>query len=123
MAELVAEETEDKRREQKPKDTWRIRKEEFLNKLAASPDFARLICLGDKLSNMRDMLLDYEELGDKLWDKFNNNNMIDHAWYYKNVVEELGKPNKERDFIVDFELSETKEYSELRSLVEEIFGK
>ena len=123
VAELVAEETEDKRREQKPKDTWRIRKEEFLNKLAASPDFARLICLGDKLSNMRDMLLDYEELGDKLWDKFNNNNMIDHAWYYKNVVEELGKPNKERDFIVDFELSETKEYSELRSLVEEIFGK
>ena len=122
ICELVSEETENKRRKERPENTWRIRKEEFLEKLSKAPDFARIITLADKLSNMRDMLIDYQELGEKLWNKFNNKNKEDHAWYYKSVVEELGKPNKEKDFIVSFELSETEEYKELRELVNAIFG-
>ncbi len=121
ICELVAEETENKRRTDRPEDTWRIRKAEFLEKLSKASDFARAITLADKLSNMRDMRVDYKELGEELWKKFNNNNKEDHAWYYKSVVEELGKPNKERDYIVGIEISETEEYKELKRLVSEIF--
>ena len=51
---LVESETEDKRAELPPEDTWRIRKEESLEELASCGDRdVLMLWLGDKLSNMR----------------------------------------------------------------------
>ena len=122
VRDYVADETENKRHDKKAEDTWRIRKEEFLEKLKNASDFSRTITLADKLSNLRDMYVDYKELGEELWNKFNNKNKDDHAWYYQSIVEELSKPNKEHDFIVNYELCKTEEYKELKQLVSEIFG-
>ena len=54
VRELVSSETEDKRADLPPSDTWRIRKEESLSVLRNTNDVGVLmVWLGDKLANMR----------------------------------------------------------------------
>ena len=124
ISNLVAEESENKRRDKKAETTWKIRKEEFLNKLEKGSEYGKLIALADKLSNMRDMVVDNEELGEELWNRFNNKKKEDHAWYYKKVVEIIGGGLLGRDFEEEDRepICEMKEYKELRELVEKVFG-
>ena len=119
----VAEETENKRRDKKARDTWRIRKEEFLKMLSKAEDYPRIITLADKLSNMRDMKVDYQELGDGLWLKFNNNNVSDHAWYYRRVAKELARNVECEHINKNYPVYDNPEYEELVDLIEEVFGK
>ena len=54
VRELVESETEDKRADLPPADTWRIRKEESLAFLkSTNDDEVLMVWLGDKLANMR----------------------------------------------------------------------
>ena len=50
---------------------------------------AKMITLGDKLSNMRSTAQDYLTLGDKLWERFNEKNKSSHGWYYWGMAEGL----------------------------------
>ena len=69
VADLVASETENKRKEQKASSTWRIRKEESLAELRDSKDPAvKILWLGDKLSNMRAFYRAWKKNGDALWE-------------------------------------------------------
>jgi 5'-deoxynucleotidase YfbR-like HD superfamily hydrolase len=71
-----------------PKADWRPRKETYLAHLAlASPD-AVLVSAADKLDNARALLLDYQELGEALWGRFNAPR-DGTLWYYREVVEVL----------------------------------
>ena len=59
VKELVSSETENKREELPPEETWRIRKQESLEKLKATDDMDVLVLwLGDKLSNKSKSHLD-----------------------------------------------------------------
>ena len=88
--ELVLHETEDKRPTIPPEDTWQVRKEESLAVLAASDDPAvKMLWLGDKLSNIRDLRRSYEKVGAAAFDLFNNVNPLAHKWYYGSVLELL----------------------------------
>ena len=90
VAGIVAGESEDKREGRPAADTWELRKQEALDHLAASEDEAVLmVCLGDKLSNMRAMERDYVELGEALWDRFNQKDPARHAWYYTSIADIL----------------------------------
>ena len=53
VAELVSHESEDKMHHISASDSWKIRKEAFLNHLSNTPIEAKIIYLSDKLSNMR----------------------------------------------------------------------
>ena len=111
VAALVAGESEDKREEMPAEATWRTRKEETVEHLKAAGDPAvKLICLGDKLSNMRAIHRDFEELGDALWERFNQKDPAQHAWYYRSLTEVL-KP--------DF--AETTAWRELAMHVDAVF--
>ena len=46
---------------------------------------SKLICLGDKLSNLRQMAKDFDEVGDKLWDRFNQKDVSQIGWYYGSI--------------------------------------
>lgn len=69
IAELVAEETENKRQDQPSDQTWRTRKEETIQSLKEASIEAKIVALGDKLSNMRSIDRDYEAIGDALCQK------------------------------------------------------
>ncbi len=82
VADLVAAESENKREDLPTEDTWLIRKQETIKHLSEAGPEIKMIALGDKLSNIRAMTRDYERIGEKLWEKFNNMNPKDQGKYY-----------------------------------------
>lgn len=90
VAELVSSESENKRENLPSSDTWKIRKQETVNRLKnESSKEAKMIALGDKLSNIRAIWRDYNTIGDKLWERFNQNDPHEILWYYGAVAESL----------------------------------
>lgn len=87
VAFLVSSETENKRRDQKASDTWKIRKEESIEFLKNSKDInVKILWVSDKLANMRSIYRTYMRIGDKLFESFNNKNKEDHKWYYQEII-------------------------------------
>ena len=86
VAELVAAETENKREDLPPEDTWRIRKEESLVDLENSDRDAKILWVSDKLSNMRSFYRMFKRQGKAFWDAFHQNDPAQQAWYYANIV-------------------------------------
>lgn len=110
VAALVGSETEDKRADLPPASTWRIRKEESLQVLKDAQDIAVLmVWLGDKLANMRSFYREWKQEGDAMWQKFNQKDPAQQAWYYSTITE-LTKP-----------LSAYPAWLEYKTLTERIF--
>jgi (p)ppGpp synthase/HD superfamily hydrolase len=66
--------------------TWRERKQRYIDNLeAASPQVCR-VSLADKLANVRSMLRDHREVGERLWTRFNAGpeNIV---WFYESLAE------------------------------------
>lgn len=112
VAALVASESEDKRRDIAPEHSWQTRKEEALEQLKHASRNVKLISLSDKLSNMRDMKFDFDEIKDELWERFNQRDPAAHAWYYRSV----------RD-ICKADFKETPAWQEYARLIDEVFEK
>ena len=112
VRELVETETEDKRADLPPEDTWRIRKEESLSVLKNAEDVAVLmVWLGDKLANMRAIYRDFKLEGNAMWQRFNQKDVNEQAWYYRSIVELTER------------LSYTSAWLEYKTLTELVFGK
>ena len=88
VAELVKAESENKRKGIPEDATWKIRKTETIKEMKTAPIDAKMICLGDKLSNARAIVRDYEAVGEKLWERFNAS-PEEIAWYYTSMTEAL----------------------------------
>ena len=87
IATLVASETEQKRPELPPTETWYIRKEESLAELRNSEDRGvRILWLADKLANMRSLARLYELEGISMWGRFNQDDAQLQAWYYLSAL-------------------------------------
>ena len=87
VRELVESETEDKRADLPPNDTWRIRKEESLAVLKNTDDIAVLmVWLGDKLANMRSFYRMFKAEGEAMWQRFNQKDAAQQAWYYRSIA-------------------------------------
>jgi myo-inositol-1(or 4)-monophosphatase len=88
VRELVESETENKREHMSPADTWRIRKEETLAVLKNTDDIGVLmVWLGDKLANMRAIYRSWKEEGDAMWQRFNQKDINEQAWYYNTIID------------------------------------
>ena len=112
VRELVESETEDKRADLPPSDTWRIRKEESLAVLKNTDDIGVLmVWLGDKLANMRSIYRSWKLEGDAMWQKFNQKDVNEQAWYYFSIVKLTER------------LSDTSAWLEYKKLTELVFGK
>ena len=110
--ELVRSETEDKREELPPAQTWRVRKEESLAMLKNAEDIAVLmVWLGDKRANMRSIYRDFKVEGIQMWQRFNQKNVNEQAWYYRSIVKLTER------------LSDTSAWLEYKTLTELVFGK
>ncbi|MDA2935157.1 HD domain-containing protein [Acidobacteria bacterium AH-259-D05] len=69
-----------------PKPPWKERRNEHLAHLREESPSTRLVYAADKLHNAREILRDYQKLGEKLWDRFNAGKE-DQLWYYRSLVE------------------------------------
>lgn len=92
-------------------DSWHSRKQAAIDRLAKAPRDAKIVALGDKLSNMRAITRDYEAMGDELWKIFHAKNPSDHMWHYRGLANSLS------------ELADTAPYKEFVKLVDHVFGK
>ena len=111
VQELVASETEDKRADLPAADTWRIRKEESLEVLKNTEDLGVLmVWLGDKLANMRAIYRDWKIEGHAMWQRFNQTDVTEQAWYYRSVAKLTER------------LSHTSAWLEYQTLTELVFG-
>lgn len=104
VADLVAEESEDKSK------SWRERKGHTIAHLRQASREAKILTLADKLSNIRSMARDYLLKGEALWERFRVKEKSLHAWYYLSVKEALS------------ELSDTPQYQEYEELCRRVFG-
>ena len=112
VRELVESETEDKRADLPPEDTWRIRKEETLAVLKNTDDIGVLmVWLGDKLANMRAIYRNWKAEGDAVWQRFHQKNVSEQAWYYSSIAKLTER------------LSDTSAWLEYKTLTELVFGK
>ena len=112
VRELVSSETEDKRADRPPEETWRIRKEESLNVLKNTDDLGVLmVWLGDKLANMRSIYRDFKVEGVQMWQRFNQTDVSEQAWYYRSIVDLTKR------------MSDTSAWLEYKTLTELVFGK
>ncbi len=90
IAKLVEAESENKRRDLPPQETWMLRKMETLEFLRNEADReAKILALADKLSNMRAIHRDQKSEGDKLWERFNEKRKERHGWMYRQVADAL----------------------------------
>ena len=109
VAELVVHES-DIEIEGNASDTWHARKQHAIDHLAQAPYDAKIVAMGDKLSNMRAIALDYTMIGDKIWNRFHVTDPKEHAWHYRGLLASLS------------DLKETFAYQEFDYLVNLIFG-
>ena len=69
---LIQSDSENKREELPPEETWKIRKQETIEYLKNKADRKeKIIAISDKLSNIRSIYHDYERIGDELWNRYN----------------------------------------------------
>ena len=102
VADLVAAQSEDKRR------TWKERKQATIERLASASREEKLLCLADKLSNLRSTTADYLLKGEAVWLKFRMRDKKEHEWYYRGVLEQLSDLSGEPAY---------EEYKELLALL------
>ena len=70
-----------------------------------------MVWLGDKLANMRAIYREWKVVGDKIWQKFNQKDKSEQAWYYTSIVNLTSK------------LSNYSAWIEYKTLTELVFNK
>ena len=91
-------------------DSWHARKQAAIDRLARAPHDAKIVAMGDKLSNMRAIARDYAMKGDALWTIFHAKDPKDHEWHYRGLAASLS------------ELKDTFAYQEFIALIDQVFA-
>lgn len=111
IAMIVEAESDVHREGESDEESWHRRKQEAIDRLAAAPIEAKIVAIGDKLSNMRAIARDYDLKGDALWKLFHVTEKEEHEWHYRGLANAL------RD------LHDTLAYKEFESLIDVVFRK
>ena len=110
IASLVASESDTFEQGVSEEDSWHARKQAAIDRLSSASQDAKIVALGDKLSNMRAIARDYAMQGDKLWSLFHAKDPKDHEWHYRGLADALR------------ELNDTFAYKEFEQLINQVFG-
>ncbi len=109
VARLVEEESDKFAEGVSEEDSWHDRKKAAIDRLAKASRDAKMVALGDKLSNARAIWRDYKTIGDELWKIFHAKDKASHEWHYRGLAESLS------------ELSDTFAYQEFIEIIDDIF--
>ena len=112
VAKMVGYETEDKRGQVNKAGTWVERKQETIDCIKGLNDLgAKMVCLCDKVSNLRSFHLLYLDQGEEFWNNFNMKDPLKHYWYYSELAKALD------------DLKDEPVYKEYLFLIDTIFKK
>ncbi len=112
VARLVAYESEDKRGQKNKTATWKDRKQETIDTVRQIDDVgAKMVCLADKVSNLRSFHLGLLDQGEEFWNAFNQKDPLMHYWYYSELKDAL------------VELKDYAVYKEFCFLIDTVFAK
>ena len=112
VTDLVSYESEDKRDNINKEQTWKERKRETIDLMAKSKDIgAKMVCLADKVSNLRSLHLGLLDKGEDFWQVFNMKDPLMHYWYHDELRRALS------------DLCDYSVYKEYCFLIDTIFGK
>ena len=109
IATLVESESDVEIKDKSEEESWHERKMAAIERLAKAPHDAKIVALGDKLSNMRAIARDYAVKGDELWKIFHTKDKKEHEWHYRGLADSLR------------ELQDTFAFKEFQSLINEVF--
>ena len=109
IADLVAAESDIEIEHQSESESWHARKQAAIDRLAGAPHDAKVVAMGDKLSNMRAIAQDYARQGEALWQIFHVTDRHEHEWHYRGLAASLS------------ELADTAAYQEFVRLIDEVF--
>jgi myo-inositol-1(or 4)-monophosphatase len=109
IASLVADESEERTEGVSKEDSWHDRKQAAIDRLSHASLDAKMVALGDKLSNMRTIAHDYAKIGDALWSRFHAKDPKEHEWHYRGLADALR------------ELDGTFAYKEFEQLINQVF--
>ena len=90
-------------------NSWHERKRVAIMRLKEAPRDAKIVAIGDKLSNMRAIWRDYQTRGDELWNLFHVTDKASHEWHYRGLADSLS------------DLSDTFAYKEFITLINQVF--
>jgi myo-inositol-1(or 4)-monophosphatase len=110
VASIVAWESDTYEEGVSEEDSWHSRKRDAIKRLADAPLEAKIVALGDKLSNMRAIARDYAKQGDNLWNLFHTKDRKDHEWHYRGLEDSLSV------------LKDTYAFQEFQQLIDQVFG-
>ncbi|OBA78147.1 phosphohydrolase [Mycobacterium sp. 1164966.3] len=86
-----------------PKPPWRERKQRYVDHLPAASDGALLVSLADKLHNARAILRDFRDVGEELWNRFNEKDPRLHVWYYRALLDVYKNRRCHRGMVVELQ--------------------
>lgn len=110
VASLVADESDEMPEGVSEEESWHSRKQAAIDRLSRSSHDAKMVALGDKLSNMRAIARDYSIKGDELWNIFHVKDRKDHEWHYRGLADALR------------ELDGTFAFQEFEKLINQVFA-
>lgn len=110
IASIVAAESDTFAEGVSEEDSWHDRKQAAIDRLAAASHDAKIVAMGDKLSNMRAIWRDYQTKGDELWNIFHVKDKASHEWHYRGLAASLS------------ELNDTFAYQEFVRLIDDVFS-
>ena len=111
IAALVADESDTFEAGVSEEESWHSRKQAAIDRLSRASHDAKMVALGDKLSNMRAIARDYAEQGDAFWKLFHVTDPAAHEWHYRGLADALR------------ELSGTFAFQEFEQLINQVFSK
>jgi len=91
---------------------WRERKVHTIEFIRGAGHDMKLLTCADKLANIRDIIRDYDRLGEDVWDIFNAPK-DSQAWYYNSMLEAFA--------VGDGSIGDTAAFLEYRKCVGEVF--
>ena len=109
IASLVASESDTFEEGVPEEESWHSRKQTAIDRLASASLDAKMVALGDKLSNMRAIARDYAVQGDSFWSIFHVKDRKEHEWHYRGLAGALR------------ELSGTFAFQEFEQLINQVF--
>ena len=110
VAKLVEEESDAFVEGLSEAESWHGRKQAAIDRLSRASREAKMVALGDKLSNMRAIARDYAEQGDSFWSLFHVSDRREHEWHYRGLADALK------------ELDGTFAYREFIDLINQVFA-
>ena len=110
IASIVADESDAMVEGVSEEESWHARKLAAIERLSRVSLEAKMVALGDKLSNMRAIARDYSIQGDAIWNLFHVKERGEHEWHYRGLADAL------RD------LEGTFAFQEFERLINEVFA-